>query len=194
MDAVFGNVGTIITFRVGAEDAEFLEKWFQPDFMMNDIVNLGKYTVYLKLMINGVSSKGFSADMLRPFSLPEKSNREAIIAYSREKYGTPREVVQKEIAEWSRPIAEEGVTEERREYRPDRGPRPRRFDSPPPMRRDDRRPAPKPASMGTALRGGAVDFRGRRMEDKPKENKPKKEVDTSELKKILEETLGKKQE
>src|SRR3989338_1693089 len=59
MDAVFGNVGTIVSFRVGAEDAEFLEKWFQPDFMMNDIVNLGKRNMYIKLMINGVSSKGF---------------------------------------------------------------------------------------------------------------------------------------
>src|SRR3989339_1923038 len=94
MDAVFGNVGTIVSFRVGAEDAEFLEKWFQPDFMMNDIVNLGKYTIYLKLMIDGMSSKGFSAGTLPPFSKLENSNREAIIAYSREKYSTPREVVQ----------------------------------------------------------------------------------------------------
>ncbi|KKS01172.1 MAG: hypothetical protein UU54_C0010G0014, partial [Candidatus Yanofskybacteria bacterium GW2011_GWA2_41_22] len=60
-DAVFGNVGTIISFRVGAEDAEFLEKWFAPDFMMADIVNLGKQSIYLKLMINGISSRGFSA-------------------------------------------------------------------------------------------------------------------------------------
>lgn len=212
MDAVFGNVGTIITFRVGADDAEFLEKWFQPDFMMSDIVNLGKYTVYLKLMINGVSSKGFSADMLRPFSQPEKSNREAIIAFSREKYGTPREVVQKEIADWAGPVAEEGATEERREYKPAL-----KFDSPPPRRRDDRpfdrnirdnrpprrdnfqqpRPShnspnikPKETSL-SALNSEPVDFRGRRMENKPKESHPKKEVDTSELKKILEETLKK---
>ena len=207
MDAVFGNVGTIITFRVGADDAEFLEKWFQPDFMMSDIVNLGKYTVYLKLMINGVSSKGFSADMLRPFSQPEKSNREAIIAFSREKYGTPRDVVQKEIAEWAGPVGEEEAPTERKEYKP----LPRRFDSPPPKRRDDRpaprrndfqRPRPpqnnpnvkpKEASL-SALNSGPVDFRGRRIENKPTDNKPKKEVDTSELKKILEETLGKKEE
>jgi len=89
MDAVFGNVGTIVSFRVGAEDAEFLEKWFQPDFMMNDIVNLGKFTVYIKLMIDGISSRGFSAGTLTPFSKLENSNREAIIAYSREKYSTP---------------------------------------------------------------------------------------------------------
>ena len=213
MDAVFGNVGTIITFRVGAEDAEFLEKWFQPDFMMNDIVNLGKYTVYLKLMINGISSRGFSADMLRPFSQPERSNREAIIAFSRETYGTPREVVQKEIADWAGSGSEEVVVEEKREYKPIR-----RFDSPPPQRRDDRpfdrnsrdarpprrnnfqpRPPqsspnikPKEASL-SALSSAPVDFRGRRMDNKPKESHPKKEVDTSELKKILEETLKSKE-
>ena len=214
MDAVFGNVGTIITFRVGADDAEFLEKWFQPDFMMSDIVNLGKYTVYLKLMINGVSSKGFSADMLRPFSQPEKSNREAIIAFSRATYGTPREVVQKEIADWAGSGSEEVAVEEKREYKPAA----RRFDSPPPQRRDDRsfdrnsrddrpprrsnfqqpRPPqnnptirPKEASL-SALNSEPVDFRGRRM-DPPAGGKPKKEVNTSELKKILEETLGKKE-
>jgi len=100
-DAVFGNVGTIVSFRVGAEDGEFLEKWFQPDFMMNDIVNLGKYNVYLKLMIDGVSSKGFSSTMMPPFPKLEKSNREEIIEYSRKTYATPRAEVEKTIADWS---------------------------------------------------------------------------------------------
>ncbi|HEB01417.1 MAG TPA: DUF87 domain-containing protein, partial [Candidatus Portnoybacteria bacterium] len=54
-DAVFGNVGTLIAFRVGAADAEFLEKEFEPEFNMNDLVNLTKYNVYLKLMIDGVA-------------------------------------------------------------------------------------------------------------------------------------------
>ena len=101
MDAVFGNVGTIVAFRVGAEDAEFLEKWFQPDFMMNDIVNLGKRDMYIKLMINGVSSKGFSAGTLDRFPKLENSNRQAIIAASREAYSTPKNIVEKEIAEWA---------------------------------------------------------------------------------------------
>ena len=95
MDAVFGNVGTIVAFRVGAEDAEYLEKWFQPDFMMNDIVNLGKRDVYIKLMINGVSSKGFSAGTLDRFPKLENSNRQAIIAASREAYSTPKSIVEK---------------------------------------------------------------------------------------------------
>ncbi len=101
MDAVFGNVGTIISFRVGAEDGEFLEKWFQPDFMMNDIINLGKYNIYLKLMIDGVSSRGFSATTIPPLPKLEKSNRESIVEYSRKTYATPREEVEKSIAEWA---------------------------------------------------------------------------------------------
>ncbi|MBI4101564.1 MAG: type IV secretion system DNA-binding domain-containing protein, partial [Candidatus Nealsonbacteria bacterium] len=52
-DAVFGNVGTIIVFRIGAEDAEFLEPEFTPEFLATDLVNLGKYNIYLKLMVNG---------------------------------------------------------------------------------------------------------------------------------------------
>ena len=106
MDAVFGNVGTIISFRVGAEDGEYLEKWFQPDFLMNDIVNLGKFNIYLKLMIDGVSSKGFSAQTIPPLPSLEKSNREAIVEHSRKTYATPRETVEKSIAEWAGPILE----------------------------------------------------------------------------------------
>ncbi len=105
-DAIFGNVGTIVSFRVGAEDGEFLEKWFQPDFMMGDIVNLGKYNVYLKLMIDGVSSKGFSAQTIPPFPKLEKSNREAVIEHSRKTYATPREIVEKKIADWAGPAVE----------------------------------------------------------------------------------------
>jgi len=231
MDAVFGNVGTIITFRVGADDAEFLEKWFQPDFMMNDIVNLGKFTIYLKLMIDGVSSRGFSAATIPPFPKLENSNREAIIAYSREKYSTPRDVVQKEIADWAGPVTEETTHEEHREdHRNQRGsftrpiPEHRRdnrsFDRPrsrPPVpRKDEGFQKPKEVSLG-ALSGdlpgqGAVDFRGRKIQEKPlagqakDKNMPtpvsvdwrmgqgKKEVDTSELKKILEEVLKKNEE
>jgi hypothetical protein len=63
-DAVFGNVGTMISFRVGAEDAEFLEKELLPEFNASDLVNLGKYNIYLKLMIDGLAGKPFSATTL----------------------------------------------------------------------------------------------------------------------------------
>lgn len=116
MDAVFGNVGTIISFRVGAEDGEFLEKWFQPDFMMNDIVNLGKYNIYLKLMIDGVSSRGFSAQTIPPFPKLEHSNREEVIEFSRNTYATPREVVEKLIAEWAGSMQVEEPAKSRPRY------------------------------------------------------------------------------
>ena len=63
-DAVFGNVGTIVSFRIGAEDAEFLEKEFAPEFYAGDIVNLGKYDIYLKLLIDGLAGRAFSAKTL----------------------------------------------------------------------------------------------------------------------------------
>jgi len=69
--AIFGNVGTFVVFRVGAEDAEWLEKEFAPEFMANDLVNLGKYNIYLKLMIDGITSKAFSAVTLPPRPIPE---------------------------------------------------------------------------------------------------------------------------
>lgn len=100
-DSVFGNVGTIITFRIGAEDAEFLEQEFTPDFTAEDLVNLGKYNVYLKLMIDGIAGRPFSAETLSPFEKEEKSNREKIINVSREKYGSPQEIIEDKINRWT---------------------------------------------------------------------------------------------
>ena len=99
-DAVFGNVGTIVCFRIGAEDAEFLEREFLPEFMASDLVNLGKYNIYLKLMVDGVASRPFSAQTLAPFPLPEESQREKIIKVSRERYATPQKVVEEKISKW----------------------------------------------------------------------------------------------
>jgi len=65
-DAVFGNVGTIVAFRVGATDAELLEQEFAPVFTQTDLVNLDKYNASIKLMINGISSKPFSMRTLPP--------------------------------------------------------------------------------------------------------------------------------
>jgi len=99
-DAIFGNVGTIVSFRVGAEDAEYLEKEFTPEFMAADFVNLGKYNIYLKLMIDGIAGRPFSAETLPPIPTPEKSDKEKIIKVSREKYGTQRKVVEDKISRW----------------------------------------------------------------------------------------------
>ena len=97
-DAVFGNVGTIISFRVGAADAEFLEKEFLPEFTQNDLVNLPKANIYIKLMIDGVASAPFSAETIPPEHPMLVSYRDVIIKNTQERYGTPREIVDKKIA------------------------------------------------------------------------------------------------
>jgi len=98
--AVFGNVGTMITFRVGSYDAEILEKEFAPVFTMEDIVNLGFVQIYLKLMIDGVASQPFSATTLPPFPKPEISFRDKVMEMSRKTYTLPKEEVEKNIKEW----------------------------------------------------------------------------------------------
>lgn len=100
-DAVFGNVGTLISFRVGAYDAEYLEKEFIPEFVAQDLVNLDFAQIYLKLMIDGVASRPFSATTLPPLPQKVESSREKIIKISRERYATDRKEVEDKIAKWS---------------------------------------------------------------------------------------------
>lgn len=100
--AVFGNVGTLICFRVGASDAETLVKEFAPTFTEEDLVNLPAFNIYLKLMIDGISSDPFSAATLPPlFEDKWTDNKEKIIKVSRERYTTPRSVVEDKINRWS---------------------------------------------------------------------------------------------
>jgi CxxC-x17-CxxC domain-containing protein len=99
--AVFGNVGTLVLFRVGAADAEELVKEFAPTFTEEDIVNLPKYEIYLKLMIDGISSDPFSARGLPPLSEDEKThNVEKVIKVSRERYARERKAVEEKIMRW----------------------------------------------------------------------------------------------
>ena len=100
-DAVFGNIGTMVSFRVGATDAEFLEKEFAPEFLLNNFVSLPKYNIYLKLMIDGVASAPFSAQTLQPFTVPQINYCENIIKVSRERYGNDKKKVEEKIARWS---------------------------------------------------------------------------------------------
>ncbi|HEY1037279.1 MAG TPA: type IV secretion system DNA-binding domain-containing protein [Candidatus Paceibacterota bacterium] len=98
--AVFGNVGTMVCYRVGAYDAEVLEKEFAPQFTAEDIVNLQKYQMYLKLMIDGVTSPPFSAAGMAPIPRPETMYVNEIIASSRSLYAQPRQKVEEEILKW----------------------------------------------------------------------------------------------
>jgi len=99
-DAIFGNVGTIVVFRVGAKDADFLAKEFVPRFEEEDLVDLDQYNIYVKLMIDGLTSEPFSALTLPPLSKPE-GNADKIIKVSRERYAEPRKLVEEKIARWS---------------------------------------------------------------------------------------------
>lgn len=94
--AIFGNVGTIISFRVGAADAEHLAKEFHPVFSADDFINLPRYSMYLKLMIDGTSSKPFSA-LTMPLIKPTLSLREKVIELSKRKYGKEKNAVEEEI-------------------------------------------------------------------------------------------------
>jgi hypothetical protein len=98
--AVFGNVGTLASFRVGAADAEKLAVEFAPTFTEEDLVNLPKHNIYLKLMIDGIASDPFSAVTLPPVVARTESALR-VIATSREKYSRPQAVVEKEILAWS---------------------------------------------------------------------------------------------
>ncbi len=101
-NAVFGNVGTMIIFRVGADDADFLEKEFEPEFTAQDLVNLPNFNIYLKLMIDGITSRPFSATTLPPLKIDPKSGvKESIIDMSRKLYTRPRLEVETEISRWS---------------------------------------------------------------------------------------------
>ncbi|MBI1805079.1 MAG: type IV secretion system DNA-binding domain-containing protein [Ignavibacteria bacterium] len=91
--AIFGNVGTLISFRVGTEDAELLAKEFYPVFTPSDLVGLPNYNMYLKLMIDGVSSNPFSAATL-PLPSFSQSFAEQIVHLSRNRYSRPRKEVE----------------------------------------------------------------------------------------------------
>jgi hypothetical protein len=158
--AVFGNVGTMMTFRVGAYDAEVLEKEFAPVFTVEDLVNLGARQIYLKLMIDGVSSQPFSAVTMPPWPEPAENHADRAIAYSRAQYSHPREEVERNISAWVGQVYEDPEKDikekariERREVRDREGVKqtneqaPRaRMESRPPRPEGERKPwaSPRP--------------------------------------------------
>ena len=96
-DAVFGNVGTTVVFRVGPFDAEVLETIFMPRFTKEDVVGLDRRQVYLSLMIDGVGSAPFSAVTIPPIEAPPVSYREQIIEASRAQFTAARAGVENVI-------------------------------------------------------------------------------------------------
>jgi hypothetical protein len=100
-DAVFGNAGTMATFRIGVEDAEIMAKEFAPTFNEFDLVNIDRFNAYIKLMINGTASKPFN---MATYPLGRDGSSEvasAIRQLSRLKFGRPRAEVEAEVLEAS---------------------------------------------------------------------------------------------
>jgi hypothetical protein len=99
--SVFGNVGSMMTFRVGAEDAEFLVNQFEPTFTQQDLINIDNFNAYLKLLINNQTTTPFNFSVDRPAeSSPEIT--EKIKQLSRSKYGRNKSEVDAEIQERSK--------------------------------------------------------------------------------------------
>ena len=91
--AIFGNVGSMVSFRIGADDAEFMEQQFEPVFAAHDLMNIDNYNAYVKLLLNGQTSRPFN---IHTFPTPEGSTEVAVAIkqLSSLKYGVPREDVE----------------------------------------------------------------------------------------------------
>jgi DNA helicase HerA-like ATPase len=110
--AVLGNVGTLISFRVGVEDAQILAREFRPVFDETDLVNLPNHEIYLKLLIDGKPSKPFSAVTLPP-QAAKTQHRDDILALSRTRYAKPRRLAEQEIM-FRSPAQSQGTSPQQR--------------------------------------------------------------------------------
>ena len=97
-DAVFGNVGSEVVFRVGVQDAEFLVKQFEPVFDENDLINIDNLNAYAKILIHGETSKGFNIRIRTDsWNRGEPALAAKYKEYSREKYGADRQITEQQI-------------------------------------------------------------------------------------------------
>jgi hypothetical protein len=103
-DAVFGNVGTAVSFRVGADDAEYLEKQFEPVFDAHDLLNVDKANAYVKLIIDGLATRAFNMKTYapEPVTKDEQEIGAAIRQLSRLRYGRDKRLVDYEVRQRSR--------------------------------------------------------------------------------------------
>jgi len=102
-EAVFGNVGSLVAFTVGPDDARFLEREFAPGFSAGDLVNLERYRMAVRLMVEGSVTPSFSATGMPPY-VEKTGLRERVIASSRGQYAREVAVVEKRIRTWSERI------------------------------------------------------------------------------------------
>ena len=96
-EAIIGNVGTVISGRIGVTDAELMVKKFQPTFDVDDLAKLPNFQSITSVMINNVPSAPFSMNWIPPMGQVNNQLRDALVRLSAAKYGRPRAVVEKEI-------------------------------------------------------------------------------------------------
>ena len=172
--AVFGNVGTTVSFRVGPLDAELMEKVFSPEFLQEDLVNLGFAQIYLSLMIDGIGSRPFSAVTIPPIEPPPRSYREEVLQNSRTQFATKRAGIEGAILKELSDAAEEA----RENHKAASAGPPVRKPGGAPVRREERREAPRTAPV-------------RREEPRPERPAPPAAGKTADdLKAILRATVA----
>jgi type IV secretory pathway TraG/TraD family ATPase VirD4 len=97
-DAVFGNVGTMMSFKVGADDAEYMAKEYAPVLTEQDVLGIANYKAYIKLNIKNTTSRPFSLETIYDMTNANKKIGEIVTQYSRMKYGRKKEFVDQEIS------------------------------------------------------------------------------------------------
>ena len=98
-DAVFGNVGTILSFKIGAEDAEYMAKEYAPVLSEQDVIGVANYKCYIKLNINNTTSRPFSMETIWDETGKNPKMAALVKEYSRMKYGRKKTFVDQEIAD-----------------------------------------------------------------------------------------------
>jgi hypothetical protein len=106
-DAVFGNIGTIIAFRIGQNDVEALTRYFQPLFDGDDLLRVPNWNAIVRTLISGIPTQPFSMAGLPPLGTPNENLGQALKQLSAAKYGRPRAKVDKEIADRLRTIEDQ---------------------------------------------------------------------------------------
>ena len=96
-DAVFGNMGTIVSFRIGQNDVEALSRYFQPTFDGDDLLRVPNYNTIIRTLINGVPTQPFSMATLPPLGNPNNHLAQALKQLSATKYGRPRKQTEEAI-------------------------------------------------------------------------------------------------
>lgn len=96
-DAVFGNMGTVVSFRVGQNDVDSLSRYFQPQFQAEDLLRVPNYNAITRTLVNGVPTQPFSMATLPPLGSPNEKLAEALKQLSAAKHGRPKAAVEKEI-------------------------------------------------------------------------------------------------